>query len=138
MRYYKRRINETEWRETSRFIAESIVGAEDYWGGAYYSKEMLDIPNHIICSEWEILVIGWDGSMPPEGYTNLMPRAYLEITGKDGRDPWVDPGKVFLGGLTQIVQDAREEEVIRKQKEKERKEEKDRKKLMDWLDTHWF
>ena len=138
MRYYKRRINETEWRETSRFVAESVIGAEDYRGGAHYSREMLDIPNHIICREWEILVVGWDGSMPPEGYSNLMPGAYLEITGKDGRDPWVDPGKVLLGGLSQFTQDAREKEAIRKQKEKEHKEERERKKLMDWLDTHWF
>ena len=138
MRYYKRRTHETEWRETSRFVAESIVGAEGHWGGAHYSREMLDIPNHIVCREWEVLVIGWDGTMPPEGYTNLMPEAYCEITGKDGRDPWVDTGKVLLGGVKQIIQDTREEEAIRKQREKGRKEENDRKKLMDWLDTHWF
>ena len=109
--------------------------------GMQADMTMLDIPNRLDVLTGEMICIGPQGELPLGGHRNMIPDEYYGAAGENGRDPWVDPGKVFLGGLAQFAETEkkrREKEEIRKQRKREKKEDRLRRKLSRWLDRHMF
>ena len=51
-------------------------------------------------------------------------------------DDWVNPFKLFYGGLIQMIKDSNEREERRKQRKKEKEEEEFRKKVLKWMDRN--
>ena len=51
-------------------------------------------------------------------------------------DDWVNPFKLFYGGLIQMIKDSNEREERRKQRKKEKEEEEFRKKVLKWMNRN--
>ena len=116
-----------------------------YYNGRKSNMTMLDIPNRLDVLAGEMICISPKDGMMPGSRRNMTADEYYGTAAEQERDPWVDPGKVFLGGLTQMIEkdradarDMREREERRKCKKREREEDRLRRKLSKWLDRHMY
>ena len=104
MDYFFRYKGEEHFYKISYAEARTMLKEYCSFKGMQADMTMLDIPNRLDVLTGEMICIGPQGELPLGGHRNMIPDEYYGAAGENGRDPWVDPGKVFLGGLAQFAE----------------------------------
>ena len=145
MDYFFRYNGAEHFRQISYEEARTMLNEYCFYNGREADLTMLEIPNRLDVLAGEMICISPGGGMLPGSRRNMTADEYYGTAAEQERDPWVDPGKVFLGGLVQMIErdrtearDMREREERRKQKRREKEEDKLRRKLSKWLDRHMY